>query len=274
VFFRRAILRDGRRADVGSVPRLRALEQNPQCKGHLAQLTGEGDTSNKIVIFRLQQAGVAERQVGAAVDRQPDGQEPWQESAAVYQRRQREEPQAPEDFRRKRHRAMHLDEHRGQTRALGRIESSQEVRTLHQDQRGHVVERVEKIQRRVHEAEHQHQQGPVPVHVLEQPIQGKGQHQADGAGHQIAGDTHAEQQLVRCDAVDGRRSIAADKQLAGDVHEAQRRDQNDQQIEETGEPGFAAERIHDVTLIHWWRAVARGAVGCQLGISHVHLNFM
>src|SRR5439155_6376576 len=120
------------------------------------------------------------------------------------------EPHAPKDFVDRNSLAVQSNKQISQCVALRFIEDRKEIRTAEESQRGNIVERVEKTDRRRNQNESHHERSPDFIHLAEQPIERDAETNENDLSDEIAEDRQAKHRFVRENVVGGRGGVAAD----------------------------------------------------------------
>src|SRR5207245_5326932 len=119
------------------------------------------------------------------------------------------------------------------------------------------------------------QQGEKLAHAFDQPVKRQHEEDQDHGGEQIAQHAEPEEPLVRGDVRGRRGRVARHEQFVGDVDEAQRAEQDKQQIPESSHSPWIADRAHVPSVVDgrgvrvmgrygWWRkALESGAEACS-----------
>jgi hypothetical protein len=129
--------------------------------------------------------------------------------------------------------------------ALRLVECGQEIGSAHHRQGSPVAHHADEVDHgRHHAPEDRHLHGEVLVHFLEQPVKSQYEEDQDHGADQVGCDAEAEEQLVSGDVVDSGGRVPGDKQLVGNVDQAQRAEDGEGQVPNPGDSPGVAGRAH------------------------------
>ena len=97
-------------------------------------------------------------------------------------------------------------------------------------------------------AEDDHQRGEVVVNSFKQAVKGEGKQDEDDRADQVGSDAQAEEPLVGGDVGGGCGCISRHEELAGNVNEAKRAKDDEEQIPESGDSSGVSCWAHVVSL--------------------------
>src|SRR5439155_20402284 len=147
------------------------------------------------------------------------------------------EPHAPKDFVDRNSLAVQSNKQISQCVALRFIEDRKEIRAAEESQRGNIVERVEKTDRRRNQNESHHVRSPGFVHVAEHPIKRDAETDEYYLSNEIAEDRRSKHRLVRQNVVGGGGGVFAHEQFVRKVYEGRGRWENQRQMNKSGAAG-------------------------------------
>ena len=223
----------------------RSLDEQPDDHRHLSHREERHRKPGYSPAVRRQDDGRdAHRQVGKAADNQQHTQSPWKESGLDDQDAEWKEPESPEHHRDARAVAAHSEKRQRQRVELRLAEHRQEVGAAQEDQRRHLVQPVGKADGGADRHQHHHQPGLPSVYVLEQVVQLQGQDEEEDIGGNAGENADPIGESGSGDMARGRRRIAWHDDGPGDVEVAEGARDGQQQIHQTGLPGFRLGRAH------------------------------
>ena len=188
-------------------------------------------------------------QIREAVEDQPDTQEVRREARPVRQHPQGKEPQTIKDLPSDRSLAMQFQEQHGQRVPLRFFECGQEIGAAREHQGSSIIQHVEEVDGGwQHTTEDHHQRGEALVHSLKQSIEGQRHENHDAPDEQVADNAETEERLMRGDVVGRRARVALHEQLAGNVEDADRAGDGEEQVQESGDSPGVAGRAHVPSL--------------------------
>ena len=124
------------------------------------------------------------------------------------------------------------------------VECRKKIASAHQHQGASVAHHSNEVdQRRHHATEYHHQRRKILVHAFKQTVKSHHHKNQDHPSEQVAHDAETEEQLVSGDVVDGRSCVPVNKQLAGNIDKAQRADDNEEQVPESGHSPWIASHV-------------------------------
>ena len=112
------------------------------------------------------------------------------------------------------------------------VEHGEKFTATKENQRGDVVDHIEKTDRRRDEHETQQEQGPRFVHVAQQAIERDAKTGENNLPDEIAEDRQSKHGLVRENVRSSRGGVAADDELVRNVKHAKRRSDYHREVDE------------------------------------------
>ena len=204
---------------------------------------------HRIFILRYEEARDAQDHVGHTVDSQPHAQKSRQEPRPVHEQRQRQEPESPEHLGGSILLVAQAEKQQGERIPLRLVEDGQKRGSAHERQGRAVAHDADEVDDCRHYAAENHDQHcEVVVHPLEQPVEGEDEEDQDDRAHQVAEHPETKEPLVSGDVAGRRRRVPAHEQLGGDVNEAERAAEDQEQIPEPGHSPWIAGRRHLASL--------------------------
>src|SRR5213596_2798012 len=147
---------------------------------------------------------------------------------------------------------MQAEEQHDQCITLRLVEAGQEVGAAGapapapRDQEGTgIAHHIHEVDEGRHHAAHDHKQHcELLVHPFEQPVKREYEEDQDHGTEQIAQHAESEEPLVRGDVAGRRGCVAVHEEFVGDVDEAQRAAQYEEQVPESNHSSWIAGRAH------------------------------
>src|SRR5260370_14640135 len=138
---------------------------------------------------------------------------------------------------------MQTEKQHGQGVPLRFLEYGQEIGAAHELQGSSVVQHVEEVDGSWQQtSEDHHQHSEVLIHALEQPVKSQHEEDEDGPTEQVADDAETEEQVVSGDVVGRRGRVPSHEQMAGNIDEAQGGEDDEEQVEESGDSPWVVGR--------------------------------
>ena len=131
------------------------------------------------------------------------------------------------------------------------VKDGEKFAATKENQRGDVVDHVEKADRRRDEHETQQEQGPRFVHIAQQAIERDAETDKNNLPDKIAEDRQSKHGFVREDVVGGGAGVPTHDEFARNVDQAERRGEYHRQINRAGDTSCFLGWMHGFQLFNF-----------------------